>query len=147
MIKEEWQTGMVPVTKRPLDTLSLSLFSFSTLLFVGETNSFCQSLRINKDYWQIADCVSENKIMWTKYAKTELHLRQLCDPFRKQLSVCEDAGCMKRRTPQAFRRGDPGGLGYACTPSPHSQTFTPYLKQNMNAESVKGVRTTLLKSD
>lgn len=64
----------------------------------------------------------EDKIVWAKYAKTELHLRQLCDPSETSL-VCQGAGCVKERTPQAFSRGDPGGLGCACTPSLHSQPF------------------------
>lgn len=126
MIKEEWQTAMVPVKKDRQPHYHSLFFSLTTPLFLGEINSYCQSLRINKVYWQIADCVRKDKIVWAKYAKTELHLRQLCDPSETSL-VCEGAGCVKERTPQAFRRGDPGGLGYACTPSLHSQPFKmPY---------------------
>ncbi len=125
MIKEEWQTAMVPV-KKDHQPHYHSLFSSQLPLPFSETNSYCQSLRINKVYWQIADCVRKDKTVRGKYAKTELHLRQLCDPSETIL-VWGGAGCVKERTPQALRRGGPGGLGYAYTPMLHSQPFKmPY---------------------
>lgn len=57
--------------------------------------------------------------MWIKYAKTEPHLRQLYDPSETNLAS-EGAGSVKERTPRGIQKS-PGGLGYGCTPSLHSQ--------------------------
>lgn len=120
--------------KRPSTTLPLSIFLiFNHPLFLGETNSFCQSLRINNVYWQIADCVRKDKTVWAKYAKTELHLDSCV--MSQKAAYCEKEQAVWRREPP--RHSGEGTLR-VCAMLAHTLTSSqPFKMPYHNHTSVK----------